>query len=221
VSRRTFRDFVPFNAPTGPVSLGTTSREGALTDSTSAPPAAASASPGRRVDDEHPSGDDRFLVVDKHLKRVRYAQDQLIETLHVAQDVFGYLDEGILVYVARSLRLPPSMVYGVATFYQLFTFDPPGDHTCTVCTGTACFVKGADDIVAAVGDRYGVAAGDTTEDGRLTLKTARCLGSCGLAPVVLLDGAVHGREDAAAVLAAVGTMLDAVPVGVSGEGGEG
>jgi bidirectional [NiFe] hydrogenase diaphorase subunit len=190
-----------------------------LTDST---PASSAATPAanRRADDQHPSGDDRFLVVDKHLKRVRYAQDQLIETLHVAQDVFGFLDEGILAYVARSLRLPPSMVYGVATFYQLFTFDPPGDHTCTVCTGTACFVKGADAIVAAVGNRYGVAAGDTTEDGQLTLKTARCLGSCGLAPVVLLDGAVHGREDADAVLASVGTMLGAVPVGVAEEGGD-
>ena len=108
--------------------------------------------------------------------------------------MFGYLDDGILIYVARALRLPPSMVYGVATFYQLFTFDPPGEHTCTVCTGTACFVKGADDIVAAVAAAYEVPAGETTEDGMLTLKTARCLGSCGLAPVVLLDGEVKGRE---------------------------
>jgi bidirectional [NiFe] hydrogenase diaphorase subunit len=87
--------------------------------------------------DSHPSGDDRFAIVDKHLKRVRFAQDQLIETLHVAQDVFGYLSEDVLLYVARALRLPPSMVYGVATFYQLFTFEAPGDHACTVCTGTA------------------------------------------------------------------------------------
>ena len=83
----------------------------------------------------HPSGDDRFALVDKHLKRVRHEQDQLIETLHVAQDVFGFLSEDVLLYVARALMLPPSMVYGVATFYQLFTFDAPGDHACTVCTG--------------------------------------------------------------------------------------
>ena len=100
-----------------------------------------------RQQGDHPSGDNRFELVDKQLKRGRYSQDQLIETLHVAQDVFGNLSEDILVYVARALRLPPSMVYGVATFYELFTFDPPGDHSCTVCTGTACFVKGADDIV--------------------------------------------------------------------------
>ena len=171
-------------------------------------------------EEQHPSGDNRFAVVDKHLKRARYAQDQLIETLHIAQDVFGYLDEGILIYVARALRLPPSMVYGVATFYQLFTFDPPGDHTCTVCTGTACFVKGADDIVAAVADAFDVAAGATTEDGLLTLKTARCLGSCGLAPVVLLDGEVTGKEGADHVLAALEEIVAAEPVGVAAEGGD-
>ena len=180
-------------------------------------------SPARRAEDNHPSGDDRYSVVDKHLKRARFSQDQLIETLHVAQDVFGFLDESILIYVARALRLPPSMVYGVATFYQLFTFDPPGDHTCTVCTGTACFVKGADDIVAQVGEEHSVAAGATTEDGALTLKTARCLGSCGLAPVVLLDGAVHGRESADQVLAALTALMEETPepVGAGVEGGEG
>jgi bidirectional [NiFe] hydrogenase diaphorase subunit len=175
---------------------------------------------GRDTRDEpHPSGDDRFLVIDKFLKRVQYDQDQLIEALHIAQDVFGYLDDGILTYVARALLLPPSRVFGVATFYQLFTFDPPGEHTCTVCTGTACFVKGADDIVRSVSERYAVAAGATTDDGMLTLKTARCLGSCGLAPVVLLDGVVTGREDAAAVLVAIEGVVAAAsaPVAVGGE----
>lgn len=156
----------------------------------------------------HPSGDERFAIVDKHLKRVRYAQDQLIETLHVAQDVFGYLSEDVLMYVARALLLPPSMVYGVATFYQLFTFEAPGDHACTVCTGTACFVKGADDIVRSVGMAYEVPAGSTSADGRLTLKTARCLGSCGLAPVVVLDGTVHGRLESSEVLEIVAAALE-------------
>lgn len=194
-----------------------------MTDARTAGESTRAGSPSRRAEDEHPSGDDRYLVVDKHLKRARFSQDQLIETLHVAQDVFGFLDESILIYVARALRLPPSMVYGVATFYQLFTFDPPGDHTCTVCTGTACFVKGADDIVAKVGEEYSVAAGATTDDGTLTLKTARCLGSCGLAPVVLLDGAVHGRESAGEVLAALAAVMEGAPepVGASAEGGEG
>lgn len=155
----------------------------------------------------HPSGDDRFELVDKHLKRVRYAQDQLIETLHVAQDVFGYLDEDVLIYVARALRLPPSMVYGVATFYQLFSFDPPGEHSCTVCTGTACFVKGADSIVQSVAEHYAIAAGETSADGKLTLKTARCLGSCGLAPVIVFDGQVLGHQSGESTLVRVTAVL--------------
>ena len=156
----------------------------------------------------HPSGDERFALVDKHLKRVRYEQDQLIETLHVAQDVFGYLDDDVLTYVGRALRLPPSAVYGVATFYQLFTFEAPGDHTCMVCTGTACFVKGADAIVEAVGDEFDVMAGSTKDDGSLTLSTARCVGSCGLAPVVVLDGAVLGQLAPAEVIERVGAALE-------------
>lgn len=165
--------------------------------------------------DSHPSGDERFAIVDKHLKRVRHSQDQLIETLHIAQDVFGYLSEDILMYVARALLLPPSMVYGVATFYQLFTFEAPGDHACTVCTGTACFVKGADDIVQAVGTAHEVAAGSTSADGRLTLRTARCLGSCGLAPVVVLDGTVHGRLGSDETLDLVAAALETTAVGGS------
>jgi bidirectional [NiFe] hydrogenase diaphorase subunit len=100
------------------------------------------------------------------------------------------------------------MVYGVATFYQLFTFEAPGDHACTVCTGTACYVKGADDIVASVSEAYSVAAGATSDDRRLTLKTARCLGSCGLAPVVVLDGTVHGHLDGAEALALLREALE-------------
>lgn len=165
------------------------------------------AEPSDRQQGDHPSGDNRFDLVDKHLKRGHYAQDQLIETLHVAQDVFGFLSEDILVYVARALRLPPSMVYGVATFYQLFTFDPPGDHSCTVCTGTACFVKGADDIVKGVATAYDVPAGQTAEDGSLTLKTARCLGSCGLAPVVVFDGDVLGHQNTESTLELVSAAL--------------
>lgn len=169
-------------------------------------------------DAPHPSGDERFAMLDKTLRRLRYAQHQLIEVLHAAQDVFGYLSDDVLLYVARALRLPPSRVYGVATFYHLFTFEPPGEHTCTVCTGTACFVKGADAIVDAVQRSYQVAAGATTADGRLTLSTARCLGSCGLAPVAVLDGEIRGHLDADAALAQLAANLDGpAVVAVGGE----
>jgi bidirectional [NiFe] hydrogenase diaphorase subunit len=151
----------------------------------------------------HPSGDERFAMLDKSLRKARYAQDQLIEILHAAQGVFGFLSDDVLIYLARALKLPPSRVYGVATFYNLFTFEAPGDHTATVCTGTACFVKGADAIVATLAERFGVSAGETTEDRTFSLAVARCLGSCGLAPVVVLDGNVRGHLGAPEVLAAV------------------
>jgi bidirectional [NiFe] hydrogenase diaphorase subunit len=161
----------------------------------------------------HPSGDDRFELIDKALKRARFSQDQLIEIMHVAQDVFGYLSPDLLVYIARALKLPPSRVYGVATFYHLFRFAPAGEHACSVCTGTACFVKGADGIVDALQREHGVLSGQTTADGRLSLTTARCIGSCGLAPVVLVDGEVLGHLDAEQALAAVASAL-----GSSGDG---
>ena len=149
----------------------------------------------------HPSGDARFEVLDKTLKRFRYTQDALIEVLHNAQDIFGYLSSDVLIYVARQLKLPPSRVYGVATFYHLFSFAPKGEHSCTVCLGTACFVKGAPDILGALSERYALAPGETSEDGALSLSSARCLGSCGLAPVLLIDGEVIGKETPEAAVA--------------------
>jgi bidirectional [NiFe] hydrogenase diaphorase subunit len=127
------------------------------------------------------------------MKRHRYQHDALIEVLHTAQELFGYLRDDLLLYVARGLKLPPSRAYGVATFYHMFRFTPNGRHTCTICTGTACYVKGADALVAAIAREGGVQPGQTTPDGALSLETARCLGACGLAPVVVFDGEVAGK----------------------------
>jgi bidirectional [NiFe] hydrogenase diaphorase subunit len=160
------------------------------------------------VSNDH--ADDRLTVIDRYLRRVRYDQDQLIQTLHVAQEVYGYLPLPVLDHIARALRLPPSTVYGVATFYHLFTFDPPGEHSCTVCTGTACFVKGADDIVAAIGADTGLEPGSTDAEGRFTLRTTRCLGSCGLAPVLVLDGEVLSHQTPHSAVAAVRRSLAAL-----------
>jgi bidirectional [NiFe] hydrogenase diaphorase subunit len=117
----------------------------------------------------------------------------LIESLHTVQESFGYLDEEALQYVAAVLRVPLSQVYGVATFYHFFTLKPQGEHTCVVCTGTACYIKGAASILAAIAQAEGVKPGETTEDGKLSLLSARCLGSCGLAPAVVFDGEVVGK----------------------------
>ncbi len=142
----------------------------------------------------HPSGDKRFKMLDAAMKRQQYRQDALIEVLHAAQGLFGYLEVDLLHYVAHHLKLPLSRVYGVATFYHFFTLKPQGEHTCVVCTGTACYVKGADALLAGVAGRAHIKPGETTPDGRLSLLTARCLGACGVAPAVVLDGAVHGHE---------------------------
>lgn len=142
----------------------------------------------------HPSGDDRFQMLDACMKRHRFAPDSLIEVLHTAQELFGYLRSDLLHYIAHGLKLPPSHVYGVATFYHLFSFAPKGKHTCVVCTGTTCYVKGADALLEAIEERLGIVAGKTTPDGEVSLATARCLGTCGLAPVVVYDGAPAGNQ---------------------------
>jgi len=147
--------------------------------------------------------DPREKMLTTQLKKVRYRADALIEVLHAVQDIYGFLDPVQLMRVATELQLPPSRVLGVATFYHLFTFEPKGEHTCTVCTGTACFVKGADELIAAVERELGVAEGQTREDGVLSLLQARCVGACGLAPVALVDGVVVGKATSDTLLAAL------------------
>ncbi|MCK4898155.1 MAG: NAD(P)H-dependent oxidoreductase subunit E, partial [Anaerolineales bacterium] len=90
-------------------------------------------------------------------------------------------------------------VYGVATFYHMFTFEPRGEHNCIICKGTACHIKGADRIIQALSEEFDIAAGETTPDGLFSLTIARCLGSCGLAPVVVLDGQISGKETPEAI----------------------
>ncbi|MGB9605643.1 MAG: NAD(P)H-dependent oxidoreductase subunit E, partial [Bryobacteraceae bacterium] len=124
-----------------------------------------------------PSDDKRWKIVDATMRRLGYRRDALIEALHSVQEAFGYLDEESLRYVARSLRLPLSAVYGAATFYHFFTLKPPGRHTCVVCTGTACHIKGAPELLGVIEREYGVKPGQTTPDGKLSLLTARCVGS--------------------------------------------
>lgn len=140
-----------------------------------------------------PSDDKRWKVVDATMRRHGYMPAALIETLHILQDSFGHISEESLRYVAESLNIPPSKVYGVATFYNLFNLKPLGKHTISLCTGTACYVKGSGEIVKFMREEYGLCEGDTTSDGNLTFMAARCVGACGLAPVMILDGEVVGK----------------------------
>jgi len=143
---------------------------------------------------EHPSGDKRFRILDTAMKRHQYQPDALIEVLHEAQEVFGYLEPDVLLYVARGLKLPPSRVYGVATFYHLFALHAQGEHTCMVCMGTACFVYGADRLLATVEQLTHLRPGETRPDSKLSVLTARCIGACGIAPAVVFDGATAGQQ---------------------------
>lgn len=146
------------------------------------------------------SGDKRFRMLTATMKRYQYAPDALIEVLHQAQELFGYLEEDLLLYIAHSLKLPPSKVYGVATFYHFFSLKQKGAHTCVVCMGTACYVKGSANLLSTLERKYRVKVGETTSDNRLSLVTARCLGACGIAPAVVVDGNVEGHQTTESVV---------------------
>ncbi len=153
-----------------------------------------------------PSDDRRWRAVEARMRRLGGGPDALIEVLHAVQDAFGFLDVEALAYVSDALRVPPAKVYGVATFYSYFTLEPGGDHTCVVCTGTACHMEGAAAILAAIGAAHGVAPGGTSEDGHLSLLAARCLGVCSLAPVMVLDGEPIGRLTPESALARIASL---------------
>jgi bidirectional [NiFe] hydrogenase diaphorase subunit len=140
-----------------------------------------------------PNQDKRWRLVDATMRRLGQQPRGLIETLHTVQEAFGYLDEDALKYVAASLRVPLSRAYGVATFYHFFTLKPAGEHTCVVCMGTACYIKGAPQLLEAVQRELDIVPGETTGDGKVSLLTARCLGSCGLAPAIVYDREVAGK----------------------------
>lgn len=141
----------------------------------------------------HPSGDNRFKLLDRAITKHNSSGDALIEVLHAAQGIFGYLENDLMVYIAHALKLPLSRVYGVATFYHFFSLKPKGEHTFVLCTGTACYVKGASKIMVAVEHECGCKFGETTADNSVSLVSARCVGSCGLAPVAVVDGTVSGK----------------------------
>jgi bidirectional [NiFe] hydrogenase diaphorase subunit len=141
------------------------------------------------------------------MKRNHYRQDSLIEILHKAQEAFGYLEPEVLEYIARGLKLPLSRVYGVATFYHLFSLKPSGAHSCVVCMGTACYVKGSDRILTALEKELNIHVGETTPDNQISLMSARCLGACGIAPAVVLDGTVMGKQEPQMILARIDELI--------------
>jgi bidirectional [NiFe] hydrogenase diaphorase subunit len=153
-----------------------------------------------------PSDDKRWKIVETRMRRLGDRPHALIEALHAAQEAFGFLDEDALHYIGDTLGVPHSRVYGVATFYSFFTLKPQGEHSCVVCTGTACYINGAKEIISGFERRLGVKPRETTPDGKVSLLTARCLGACSLAPAVIVDGAVRGKVTADQLIAQLEAM---------------
>ncbi|MFP4588488.1 MAG: NADH-quinone oxidoreductase subunit NuoE [Candidatus Acetothermia bacterium] len=117
----------------------------------------------------------------------------LIQVLHKVQEQLGYIPPEVQAYLAKNMGIPQSEIYGVVSFYSFFDMEPQGDHLVTICTGTACYIKGAEKLIEAISDEYGIEMGETTEDRQFTLSSARCMGCCSLAPVALIDGEIHGN----------------------------
>ncbi len=148
--------------------------------------------------------DRRWRMVNRTMRMYGNEPNALIEALHTVQESFGFLDTEALKYVAKELKVPLSRIFGVATFYHFFTLKPQGEHICVVCLGTACYIGGAANILSSIEESLGVHPGETTKDNKVSLVTARCFGSCGLAPAATFDGQVAGKLTAPAVLEKIG-----------------
>ena len=144
--------------------------------------------------------DARRLMLEKVIKEHNFQESALLEILHSAQEIYGYLDKDLLMDIAQSLNLPPSHVFGVATFYSFFKLKRPGQHTVTGCLGTACYVKGVEEIIQAIEHEYGIKRGESTPDGRLSLLATRCIGACAMAPTIVVDDEVIPKATKEVVL---------------------
>lgn len=138
-------------------------------------------------------------VIDQH-------KDQpgaTMPVLQAAQEIFGYLPEEVQIMIAQGLDIPLSEVYGVASFYAQFTLNPKGKYQISLCLGTACYVKGAADVLTAIEEKLEIKPGGITKDGKFSLDACRCIGACGLAPVMMIGADVYGRltpDQVAAIL---------------------
>lgn len=133
-----------------------------------------------------------------------HPQTALITILHYAQEKYGFLNQDIMEHVCQVTKVPAAEIYGVATFYSYFRLKPQGKHQISVCIGTACYIKGAAKVLEMIEDELDIHVGDTTEDNLFTLVESRCIGACGLAPVLMVDEKVYPRvepEQVKAILA--------------------
>lgn len=136
-----------------------------------------------------------FTELQKFIDSLEDCNGALMQILHKAQDIFGYLPFQVQKYISDKTNIPISEIYGVATFYTQFSIKPKGKHKIGVCLGTACYVRNSQLILQKIMDELKIKVGETTEDNLFTLEATRCLGCCGLAPVMMIDDEVYGKMD--------------------------
>jgi NADH-quinone oxidoreductase subunit E/NADH-quinone oxidoreductase subunit F/NADP-reducing hydrogenase subunit HndA len=136
---------------------------------------------------------ENYKQLDEIILKYKKTNGMLIYILKKAQDIFGYLSIPIQSHISEKMDIPISTINGVVSFYSLFSQEPTGKYTISVCLGTACYVKGAADILEAIKEELGLDVGETTPNHLFTLKSTRCIGACGLAPVITINDDVYGR----------------------------
>jgi bidirectional [NiFe] hydrogenase diaphorase subunit len=154
--------------------------------------------------------DKRRKMLEKILKEHNYQENALIEILHSAQEIYGYLDKELLMDIAGSLNIPPSHVYGVTTFYSFFKLRKPGEHVVTGCLGTACYVKEVEQILEDIEQEFDLKRGGSTADGKLSLLITRCIGACAMAPNIVVDGEVIGKATSEIVIEKIKNALGGI-----------
>ncbi len=156
--------------------------------------------------------DKRRALLEKVLKDNNYQESALLEILHQAQEIYGYLDKDLLMDISGSLNLPPSHVFGVVTFYSFFKLKKSGEHVVTGCLGTACYVKGVEQIIEAIEEEFDLKRGGSTADGKLSLLLTRCIGACAMAPNIVVDDQVIGKATKEVVIQKIRDALGGVKV---------
>ncbi|MDX1357221.1 MAG: NADH-quinone oxidoreductase subunit NuoE [Clostridia bacterium] len=136
---------------------------------------------------------EKFSLLKQAVENYDAKESNLIQILHMAQAIFGYLPENVLKFIAEEMDLPMSKISGVVSFYSLFSTQPKGEHTIKVCLGTACYVRGGKKIVDKIKELLDIDVGETTEDMTFSLEVMRCIGACGLAPAIAIDDTVYKR----------------------------
>lgn len=137
--------------------------------------------------------DEKELKLQEIIAKYKDTKGALIPVLHEAQEVYGYLPMSVQKKVSEALNVPLAEIYGVVTFYTQFSLQPKGKYKIQLCLGTACYVKGANLVLEKLQEKLGIGVGECTEDGKFSLDACRCIGACGLAPVMMINDDVYGR----------------------------